>query len=66
MNDQKLIELLQADKTDKAFYKLYSGYPKVEKLVLSKGGNKEDAQDVFQEALIVLYRKVNTTDFKLT
>jgi RNA polymerase sigma factor (sigma-70 family) len=66
MNDQKLIELLQADKTDKAFYKLYFGYPKVEKLILSKGGNKEDAQDVFQEALIVLYRKVNTSNFKLT
>lgn len=66
MNDQKLIELLKADKTDKAFYKLYSGYPKVEKLILSKGGTKDDAQDVFQEALIILYKKVTTTDFNLT
>ena len=66
MNDQKLIELLREDKTDKAFYKLYSGYPKVEKLILSKGGTKNDAQDIFQEALIVLYKKVNTTNFQLT
>ena len=66
MTDQKLIELLKADKTDKAFYKLYSGYAQVEKLVLSKGGTKSDAQDVFQEALIVLYKKVKATDFTLT
>ena len=66
MNDNKIIDLLQSNKTDKAFYKLYSGYPKVEKLILSKGGTKEDAQDVFQESLIILYRKVTTTDFQLT
>ena len=66
MNDQKLIEFLREDKTDKAFYQLYSGYPKVEKLILSKGGTKNDAQDVFQEALIVLYKKLKTTDFQLT
>lgn len=66
MNDQKLIELLQSNKTDKAFANLYKGYPKVEKLILSKGGTKADAQDVFQEALIVLYRKVTSTKFELT
>ena len=66
MNDQKLIELLREDKTDKAFYKLYSGYPKVEKLILSKGGTKNDAQDIFQEALIALYNKACDPDFVLS
>ena len=66
MNDQDLVELLKNNKTDRAFSKLYKGYPKVEKLVLSKGGTKADAQDVFQEALIVLYRKVTSTNFELT
>jgi len=35
-------------------------------LILSKGGSKEDAKDVFQEALIIFYEKVMSTDFKLT
>ena len=66
MTDEKIIELLQANKTDKAFYKLYTDYPKIEKMILAKGGTKTDAQDIFQEALIVFYRKVTETDFKLT
>lgn len=66
MNDKILIELLRNNKTDKAFGKLYKGYPKIERLITSKGGTKSDAQDVFQEALIILYRKVTTSDFTLT
>lgn len=66
MTDEKIIELLKSNKTDKAFYKLYKDYPKVQKLILTKGGTKQDAQDIFQEALIVFYRKVTETDFKLT
>lgn len=66
MDDKKIIELLKLGKQDKAFLKLYKGYPQVEKLILSKGGSKEDAKDVFQEALIIFYEKVSTTDFQLT
>ncbi len=35
-------------------------------MVKSRGGSKEDALDVFQEALIILCKKVWDTDFKLT
>lgn len=66
MDDSKIIELLKVGKQDKAFLKLYKNYPQVEKLILSKGGSKEDAKDVFQEALIIFYEKVRGTDFKLT
>ncbi len=66
MDDIKIIELLKSGKQDKAFLKLYKNYPQVEKLILSKGGSKEDAKDVFQEALIIFYEKVMGTDFKLT
>lgn len=66
MDDNKIIELLKVGKQDKAFLTLYKNYPQVEKLILSKGGSKEDAKDVFQEALIIFYEKVRTTDFKLT
>lgn len=66
MTDETIIELLKANKTDKAFYKLYADFPKIQKMILAKGGTKTDAQDIFQEALIVFYRKVTETDFKLT
>lgn len=66
MDDNKIIELLKIGKQDKAFLNLYKNYPQVEKLILSKGGSKEDAKDVFQEALIIFYEKVKNTNFKLT
>lgn len=66
MSDEKIIELLKVNKTDRAFSKLYTDFPKVKKMILSKGGTKDDAEDIFQEALIILYNKVNQGDFKLT
>jgi RNA polymerase sigma factor (sigma-70 family) len=66
MDDNKIIELLKIGKQNQVFLKLYKNYPQVEKLILSKGGSKEDAKDVFQEALIIFYEKVMSTEFKLT
>ena len=66
MNDQKIVELLKEKKQDKAFAKLYHYFPKVEKLILSKGGSKEDALDIYQEALIIFYRKATAPGFELT
>lgn len=65
MNDQKIVNLLQEEKQVKAFSLLYRSFPKIENLILSKGGSKQDAQDVFQEALIILVRKVKQKDFTL-
>lgn len=66
MTDEQIIALLNENKTDKAFYKLYKDFPKINKLIQSKGGSKADAEDIFQEALIIFYRKVTESDFKLT
>jgi RNA polymerase sigma factor (sigma-70 family) len=35
-------------------------------MIVANGGSENDAEDVFQEALIILVRKVNTPEFKLT
>lgn len=66
MEDQKIIQLLREKNQDSAFLRLYKNYPSVEKLIRSKGGTKEDAKDIFQEALLVFYEKISTSDFKLT
>ena len=66
MNDKKILELFKRGERQKAFSRLYALYPKIEVLVTSKGGQKQDASDVFQEALIILYRNLEKSDFKLT
>lgn len=66
MNDQKIIQQLRTGKRDKAFRQLYKGFPAVKKLILSKGGNAEEAEDTFQEALIIFYRKAMQPNFELT
>lgn len=45
-------------------YKFY--FPSVASYIKQNQGNNEDAQDIFQEAIIVLLQKVRTPDFVLT
>jgi RNA polymerase sigma factor (sigma-70 family) len=45
-------------------YKLY--FPTISGYVLNNMGTKEDAEDIFQEVIIVLLHKVREHDFKLT
>lgn len=45
---------------------LYKSYfPMVLQLVLNNNGNEDDAKDVFQESVIVLYNKVKLGNFEL-
>lgn len=39
---------------------------RIEVMVAQNGGSKEDSRDVFQEALIIIWRKAERPDFKLT
>ncbi len=60
MNNEKISEWFDTGQQEKAFAKLYASYPKVEKYILKNSGSKEEALDVFQEALIILYKKHQT------
>jgi len=66
MHDQQILELLRSGKRDKALLRLYKHFPQVERLICSKGGSKEDARDIYQEALIIFCRKVKSVEFELT
>jgi len=47
--------------------RIYKGYfPMVLQLVLSNNGNEDDAKDIYQEAIIVLYSKVKSGNFELS
>lgn len=50
-----------------ALNKLYAAYfPMVLQFILNNNGNEDDAKDVYQEAIIVLYNKVKSGSFELS
>lgn len=64
--DQAYINAIQEN--DRAgLQRLYQDFlPRISGLIRNNGGNTEDAQDVFQEAMLVLFRKTREPNFKLT
>ncbi|MDN3547161.1 RNA polymerase sigma factor [Mucilaginibacter aquaedulcis] len=47
--------------------KLYTTYfPMVLQLIINNNGNEDDAKDIYQEAIIVLYNKVKSGQFELS
>ncbi len=41
-------------------------YPKIKRMVTANSGNADDAWDVFQEAMIIIYKRALKPDFMLT
>ena len=53
--------------SEEALNKLYVGYfPMILQFILNNNGDEEDAKDVYQEAIIVLYNKIKSGDFELS
>ena len=66
MSDQNILEFIRAGKDAAALNRLYRYYPTVQKMILAGGGNRTDAEDIFQEALIICIKKFRLSDFQLT
>jgi RNA polymerase sigma factor (sigma-70 family) len=64
-NEQKLLEgLAQNDR--KAVETIYQrNFNMVQSLILSNNGYPDDARDIFQEAMIILYEKARSGSFEL-
>ncbi len=60
MNTNKIIHQLQNGEHEKAFERLYRYFPKMESYIRTNSGSKDEALDTFQDALIILYKKVQT------
>lgn len=60
-----LLGLAEGD--DKSLEIIYSeNFPVVLRMILNHNGSEDDAKDVFQEAIIILYEKVQKDDFSLS
>ena len=64
--DQQLIEGMRENR-NAAFNHIYKNvYPSIQALIKRNSGSEENARDIFQEAMIIFYEKVLSTDFELT
>jgi RNA polymerase sigma factor (sigma-70 family) len=66
MLDQQILDLIRNGNSDKALATLYHHYPMIRRLVRTHGGSSADAEDIFQEALILLVRNIRQPAFTLT
>ena len=64
-NEQELLRGLAANdrKAIETIYRTY--YSMVQTLVINNSGTSDDARDIFQEAIIVLYEKAKSGSFEL-
>jgi RNA polymerase sigma factor (sigma-70 family) len=66
MTDENIVELIRTGRNDRALDALYKNFPSIKRMIRANGGNADDAQDIFQEALIILVNKIRNTSFLLT
>jgi RNA polymerase sigma factor (sigma-70 family) len=65
MKEEEIIELLKRGQLEKAFVKLYKLFPKVRSILKKYGATKDHSHDIFQDALVVLYQKLQQVDFTI-
>ncbi len=61
-----IVKQLRSSDSKAALATLYQSFPMIRQLIRNNGGNDADAQDIFQEALLVFYRNAQAPDFQLT
>ncbi len=66
MSDADLVNLIKKGNTEKAVKVLYKEFPKIKALILSSGGDKVIARQIFHDSLILLIEKVEKPGFELT
>ena len=65
MTDKEIIQHLQHNKYSLAIKGLYNILPAVKQYIKDNNGTADDAQDIFQDALVVIFRNVHHEKFEL-
>lgn len=66
MSDLEILRLFQEKRIGKGVKALYAAYPPIRSMVKSNSGSREDAEDLFQEVLLVVMDKLVQPGFELT
>jgi RNA polymerase sigma factor (sigma-70 family) len=64
--DKEILEGLRFSDSQVIEYVYQEFYPMIYKHIIANKGNKADARDIFQDGIMVLYKKSLSPDFKLT
>jgi RNA polymerase sigma factor (sigma-70 family) len=64
--DKLLLEGIAAENKDSIEQLYKQHYNMVQSMVIANGGSRDDAADLFQETVIVLFEKIKTGHFELT
>lgn len=65
-SDQIFIDSINSGNSEglQQIYRLF--LPRITSFITRNGGNADDAKDVFQDAILIIYEKAKKDDFKLT
>lgn len=63
--EKEIINGIIAENDDVLLYIYKNSYRPVRHLITTNSGNEEDARDIFQEALVILYKKLKSNNLKL-
>lgn len=64
MTDQELILLIQNGKNEMPVKRMYQEFPKIERLIVQSGGNKQLAEEIFNDSLLLFLEKVRDVKFE--
>ncbi|MBS1635059.1 MAG: sigma-70 family RNA polymerase sigma factor [Bacteroidetes bacterium] len=66
MNDDAIIQCIRQNQYHPAMKKLYAYFPVIRKFIVKNHGTRQEAEDIFQEGLIIFCRKALSEDFVLS
>ncbi len=66
MTDQDIVNLIRENKYSPAMKSLYAYLPVVKKFVMQNNGTRQEAEDIFQEGLVIFCNKLNKPGFVLS
>lgn len=66
LKDHEIIEAIRAGDWSVLEHVYSSSFESIKYLVMRNGGTAQDADDIFQDAMVVLYEKLRMEEFELT
>ncbi len=63
--DEKILTLLKSGKVRLATENLYAYYPVIHKLIIKNKGSTREAEDIYQEALMIVIKNLRSEGFTL-
>jgi len=65
LKDKEILDWIEKGRDNEALTSIYkSSLPKIRKYVIANNGTEEEVKDIFQDTIVIFYRKVKTGAFR--